>query len=195
MIPSWQWVRCRTATKPKASFDTTGVFGLWTDANRDYDERGFPWSVTLPGYRDLSMGRRWHFFFAWLFVFNGLAYLIWSLLSGHLSRDLAPSGKDIRHIGASILEHARLKFPRGEEAKRYNVLQKLAYLIVGLVLLPPDADHRACHVARHGCGLPLPARNPRRAADGAHDSFHHRERHRAFRGRSHRRASGRISGR
>ena len=118
------------------SFDTTGVFGLSTDADGQLDERGFPWSLTLPGHRDLSMGRRWHFFFAWLFVFNGLAYLAWSLLSGHLRRDLAPSGRDIKHIGASILEHARLKFPRGEEAKRYNVLQKLTYLIVALVLLP-----------------------------------------------------------
>ncbi len=118
------------------SFDTTGVFGLATDANGDYDERGFPWSITLPGHRDLSMGRRWHFFFAWLFVFNGLVYLAWSLVSGHLRRDLAPSGKEIKHIGASILEHARLKFPRGEEAKRYNVLQKITYLIVALILLP-----------------------------------------------------------
>ena len=118
------------------NFDTTGVLGLATDADGSPDERGFPWSLTIPGHRDLSMGRRWHFFFAWLFVFNGLAYLAWSLLSGHLRRDLAPSGRDIKHIGASILEHARLKFPRGEEAKRYNVLQKLTYLIVALVLLP-----------------------------------------------------------
>ena len=29
-----------------------------------------------------------------------------------------------------------LKFPKGEEAKRYNVLQKLAYLFVALILLP-----------------------------------------------------------
>lgn len=118
------------------NFDTTGVLGLATDADGSPDERGFPWSLTIPGHRDLSMGRRWHFFFAWLFVFNGLAYLAWSLLSGHLRRDLAPSWRDIKHIGASILEHARLKFPRGEEAKRYNVLQKLTYLIVALVLLP-----------------------------------------------------------
>jgi thiosulfate reductase cytochrome b subunit len=118
------------------SFDTTGVFGLGTDADGQLEERGFPWSITLPGDRNLSMGRRWHFFFAWLFVLNGLVYLAWSLLSGHLRRDLAPSGKDLKHIGASILEHARLKFPRGEEAKRYNVLQKLTYLIVALVLLP-----------------------------------------------------------
>jgi thiosulfate reductase cytochrome b subunit len=118
------------------SFDTTGVLGATTDAEGGVEERGFPWSVTLPGHRDLAMGRRWHFFFAWLFLFNGLAYLIWTFASGHLRRDLAPSGSELKHIGASILEHARLKFPRGEEAKRYNVLQKLTYLFVALILLP-----------------------------------------------------------
>jgi thiosulfate reductase cytochrome b subunit len=115
---------------------TTGVFGLSGDADSGYNERGFPWWATLPGYRDLAMGRRWHFFFAWLFLFNGLAYLLWSLGSGHLRRDLAPSRQDLAHIGASIREHARLNFPKGEEAKRYNVLQKLAYLAVAIVLLP-----------------------------------------------------------
>jgi len=116
-------------------FDTTGVFGLARDGN-GYDPRGFPWWTTLPGYQDLSMGRRWHFFFAWLFLFNGLAYLLWSLGSGHLRRDLAPSGRELKHIGASIWDHIRLRFPKGDEAKRYNVLQKLSYLIVALVLLP-----------------------------------------------------------
>jgi len=118
------------------AFNTTGVFGLSGDADSGYEDRGFPWWATLPGHRDLAMGRRWHFFFAWLFLTNGLAYLLWSLGSGHLRRDLAPSGKELRHIGASIAEHARLKFPKGEEAKRYNVLQKLAYLFVALILLP-----------------------------------------------------------
>jgi thiosulfate reductase cytochrome b subunit len=58
------------------------------------------------------------------------------LVSGHLRRDLAPSGGELKHIGASISEHIRLRFPKGEEAKRYNVLQKLAYLLVALILLP-----------------------------------------------------------
>jgi thiosulfate reductase cytochrome b subunit len=118
------------------SFDTTGVLGAAVDPNGGAEERGFPWSVTLPGHRDLAMGRRWHFFFAWAFVLNGLAYLIWSLASGHLRRDLIPSGRELKHIGPSIWEHARLKFPKGEEAKRYNVLQKLTYLFVALLLLP-----------------------------------------------------------
>ena len=117
-------------------FDTTGIFGLGGDAANGYQQRGFPWWATLPGHRNLSMGRRWHFFFAWLFLLNGLTYLLWSLGSGHLRRDLAPSGKEIKHVGASIWEHLRFKFPQGEAAKRYNVLQKLAYLGVALILLP-----------------------------------------------------------
>jgi thiosulfate reductase cytochrome b subunit len=118
------------------SFDTTGVFGLGGNAESGYQRRGFPWSVTLPGYRSLAMGRHWHFFFAWLFLINGLLYLIWSFSSGHMRRDLLPSGKELGHIGSSIAEHARFRFPKGGEAKRYNVLQKLSYLIVALILLP-----------------------------------------------------------
>ena len=118
------------------AFNTTGVFGLSGDENSGYEDRGVSWSLTLPSHRDLAMGRRWHFFFAWLFLFNGLAYLLWSLGSGHLRRDLAPTATELKHIGASIAEHARLKFPKGEAAKRYNVLQKLTYLFVALILLP-----------------------------------------------------------
>jgi len=118
------------------NFNTTGVFGLAYDQDGTYQIRGFPWAVTLPGFRDLALGRRWHFFFAWAFVINGLIYLIYSLVSGHIARDLAPTAREIKHIGSSIWEHLRLKFPEGEEAKRYNVLQKLAYLFVALVLLP-----------------------------------------------------------
>ncbi|MGH6865239.1 MAG: cytochrome b/b6 domain-containing protein [Methyloceanibacter sp.] len=118
------------------SFDTTGVLGLSGNEETGYERRGFPWSVTLPGYRDLATGRRWHFFFAWLFLLNGLAYLAWSLGSGHLRRDLAPSGHELKYIGGSIKKHLKLEFPKDEEAKRYNVLQKLSYLFVALILLP-----------------------------------------------------------
>ncbi len=118
------------------SFNTTGVLGLSRGTNGELEARGFPSWATLPGYQDLSTGRRWHFFFAWLFVLNGLAYLLWSFGSKHVQRDLAPSGDELKHIGSSVVEHARLKFPKGEAAKSYNVLQKLAYLAVVFGLLP-----------------------------------------------------------
>ncbi len=117
-------------------FDTTGVLGLSRDASGELESRGFPSWITLPSYRDLATGRRWHFFFAWLFVLNGLAYLIYAAWSGHVRRDLAPSRSQLRHIGQSIWEHIRFRFPKGEEAKSYNVLQKLAYLAVIFGLLP-----------------------------------------------------------
>jgi thiosulfate reductase cytochrome b subunit len=118
------------------SFDTTGVLGLSAGYDGAPEARGFPSWITLPTYRDLATGRRWHFFFAWLLVFNGLGYLAYTLISGHLRRDLAPTRGELAHIGQSAWEHARLKFPKGEEAKHYNVLQKLAYLAVIFGLLP-----------------------------------------------------------
>src|ERR1700748_1987653 len=36
----------------------------------------FPSWATLLGSQWLAMGRRWHFFFAWLFVANGIAYAL-----------------------------------------------------------------------------------------------------------------------
>lgn len=118
------------------AFDTTGFLGASTGPGGQVRARGFPSWLTLPSYQDLSTGRRWHFFFAWLLVLNGAAYLVHALASGHLRRDLLPSRPQLGTIGHSIREHLLLRFPRGDEARHYNVLQKLAYLAVAFVLLP-----------------------------------------------------------
>lgn len=97
---------------------------------------GFPGWATLPGTQWLSMARSWHFFFAWVFVINGIAYVLYGLASRHLARDLAPDARDWRSVGQSISDHLRLRHPKGEAAKKYNVLQKLAYLGVIFGLLP-----------------------------------------------------------
>jgi thiosulfate reductase cytochrome b subunit len=117
--------------------NTTGVLGV-SFAHGHPVVQGFPGWLTVPSWRDLATGRRWHFFFAWVFVINGLIYLLSGLVSGHFRRDLAPTGEQLRpqSILRSIWDHIRLKHPTGEEAKRYNVLQKLTYLIVVFVLLP-----------------------------------------------------------
>jgi thiosulfate reductase cytochrome b subunit len=114
--------------------ETTGVLGV----SGKQQPRAFPAWATAPSWRDLAAGRRWHFFFAWVFVANGLVYLAVSLIGGHIRRDLWPSRGDLspRHLWHEIVTHARLQFPKGEAARRYNVLQKLAYLAVVLALLP-----------------------------------------------------------
>ena len=56
------------------AFNTTGVLGASRGDDGDLEERGFPSWATLPSYQDLALGRRWHFFFAWILVLNGLVY-------------------------------------------------------------------------------------------------------------------------
>ena len=97
---------------------------------------GFPDWATIPGYQSLALGRRWHFFFAWLWVINGACYMAWLLASRHLRDDLAMRKRDWRAIPRSIIGHLRFRHPVGEEALRYNPLQKLAYLGVVFVLAP-----------------------------------------------------------
>ncbi len=115
------------------TFHTTGLLGV-----SGGEVRGFPAWATLPANRNLALARNWHFFLAWTFVINGGLYLIYNAANGHLRRDLAPTREQLRpsHIWRDILDHLRLKHPVGEDAKHYNVLQKLTYLAVVFVLLP-----------------------------------------------------------
>jgi len=120
-----------------ATVPTTGMLGV-SRVDGQPAERAFPAWLTLPSFQDLAAGRRWHFFFAWGFAINGAIYLLSSLFSGHLRRDLVPDHAELapRHLWHEIVAHARLRFPKGEEARHYNVLQKLSYFGVAVILLP-----------------------------------------------------------
>jgi len=117
---------------------TTGVLGHWTDSDGRLQTRAFPGWATIPGRYDLAGARGWHFLFAWLLVVPGLLFWLWSFLSRHIQRDLAPTREELapRHIWQDIRNHARLRFPTGAAARNYNILQKTAYLGVLFVLLP-----------------------------------------------------------
>ena len=117
-------------------FDTTGLFGLSKVDGERWAARGFPSWITLPSYQDLATGRRWHFFFAWLFVINGLVYLAYSdrerpLAAARADGRAAPPHR--RRRSASICCCASR---RARRRRAYNVLQKLAYFGVIVVLLP-----------------------------------------------------------
>ncbi len=112
-------------------FNTTGFLGLSVNDGR-WEVRAFPAWATVPSYQDLATGRRWHFFFAWVFAINGAIYLIANLLNRHIWRDLVPSVADIRSLPRTFFDHVRLRF---EHVREYNPLQKLAYLGILLVLV------------------------------------------------------------
>ena len=117
-------------------FDTTGLFGVSNNANQRAVQRGFPTWMTLPSSQWLSMARHWHFFFAWLFVINGICYITYSLVIKHIQQDMMPRKTEWAGVWQSIKDHARFKHDAGEAAKRFNILQKLAYISVIFILLP-----------------------------------------------------------
>ena len=117
-------------------FVTTGLFGWSRGSDGNYTARGFPDWATLPSSTWLAMGRLWHLFFAWVLVINGVAYVAIGIASGHLRRDLLPTRADLRALGHTLVEHARLRFPKGEAARHYNGIQKLAYLFIVFVVGP-----------------------------------------------------------
>jgi thiosulfate reductase cytochrome b subunit len=123
MIGSHRWV-------------TTGFLGV---SRRDGEAhiQGFPDWLTIPSWRDLAAVRRWHFFFAWVLMINGLVYLIVGLATGHLQR-LLPTRAELRpgHLLRTIWNHLRLHFPHGDQPLEYNILQKLSYLAVIGILAP-----------------------------------------------------------
>ena len=172
------------------TFDTTGVFGLSGNAYGELEARGFPSWITLPSYRDLATGRRWHFFFAWAFVLNGLAYLVYSLWSGHVRRDLVPSRPQLRNIGHDIAEHIRLQI---SERRRGEALQRSSEARVS------RGHFRAATACRAGGaddvawdrrGVSVPCGRVRRPPVGPHDPFSLRDRYRAVRHRACRNGAG-----
>ena len=118
--------------------NTTGVLGVWTDAEGTLRKRAFPYWATIPSGYDLQAARRWHLTFAWVLSLALLFYMARSLWNGHVRRDLhiRKAEWSPRHVWTDIKDHARLRFPTGDAAKNYNILQKISYIGVIFILLP-----------------------------------------------------------
>lgn len=117
---------------------TDGVLGRASDAEGVSRNRAFPHWITLPGTYDLAAARAWHFFFAWFFAFGLLGFMAWAFIARHASRDLAPSLKELSpaHLWHEVKDHARLRFPTGLAAARFNSLQRISYFAVIFLMLP-----------------------------------------------------------
>lgn len=113
--------------------DTTGLLGVQFTDEGPFP-RAFPSWITIPGYFWLAGGRRWHFFFGWAFVLNGLLYFLYNLLNGHVRKFLF-TPRDATKIPAMLLYYLHLRRESPQDGE-YNPLQKLAYTSVFLVLTP-----------------------------------------------------------
>jgi thiosulfate reductase cytochrome b subunit len=87
----------------------------------------FPDDFTLGGW--LAGALRWHFAAMWVLAANGIAYLLYGIVSGHYRRNLLPVTllSIARAFGSAL--HGNLPHQPGV----YNPLQRIAYL--GVVVL------------------------------------------------------------
>lgn len=121
-----------------ASVETTGVLGLSLDANDNVRRMAFPsWATITTGY-DLGAARRWHFAFAWVFALGLTAFMLMSLVNGHIRKDLHVRRAEWnpRALWRDIKNHARLRFGDDHGAGHYNIMQKFSYIGVIFILLP-----------------------------------------------------------
>src|SRR5262245_17864984 len=113
--------------------DTTGFLGVQQGALGP-SPRAFPSWLTVPGYYSLAAARRWHFFFGWLFALNGLLYVAFNLMVGHM-RKFFFTLRDAAKVPAMVAYYLRLRKESPQEGE-YNPLQKMAYTSVFVILTP-----------------------------------------------------------
>jgi thiosulfate reductase cytochrome b subunit len=117
--------------------DTTGVLGRSTGPDGMPSLRAFPAWATIPSDYNLADARHWHFFFAWIFAFGLLVFMVVSLFNGHIGNMIAMRRHEWhpRALWTTITDHIRLNFHTAP-GEAYNPLQKLTYIGVIFVALP-----------------------------------------------------------
>jgi thiosulfate reductase cytochrome b subunit len=93
-----------------------------------------PSALTLGGW--LAGARHWHFAFAWLFVLNGLVYLVYFAASGEWRERLFFPRRDARNAWETVLHDLRLRRGPLPLHGLYNGMQRLTYtgvLVLGLL--------------------------------------------------------------
>jgi len=83
----------------------------------------FPDAVVIGKWA--QYGLQWHFFGMWIFVINGLAYLIYGIATGRFRQKLFPLS--LREILATVGDALRFRLAH-EDLTHYNAVQKILYL-------------------------------------------------------------------
>jgi len=114
--------------------NTHPLFTLHIPASRGSVPTGY--GYVLPDQNGWS--RYLHFESAWVAVLTGLVYLAFGFFQGHFRRNLLPISSDVslKRLATAVARHLRFRRPSEEEAWSYNLVQRLAYLLVIFVLFP-----------------------------------------------------------
>jgi thiosulfate reductase cytochrome b subunit len=119
--------------------NTKPLFTLPIPASRDTVPTGYHY--IMPD--DNGWGRYLHFEAAWLLVLTALVYGVWGVWKGHFWKNMLPergerSWGGYRRACGLVMKRYLRRAPPDDigEARRYNVVQRTAYLVVIFVVFP-----------------------------------------------------------
>lgn len=123
--PGTEWARFTRKTMPKDKlFDTL-------DEEEDYSP-----VVSLPGHRNLGMGRHWHFISVIGWVLTGLVYVVLLFVTGQWQRYWPYSWSIFPTAWSDLLTYLSFDLPPLLPGQPFDALQKLAYFAVLFLLAP-----------------------------------------------------------
>lgn len=121
--PGTEWMKF-TKKKPPEN-------RLWISLEEEED---FPSWLSLPGRKNLGLGRHWHFFSVIFWLANGISYYILLFTSNEWQRLIPTSLSIIPQSINTALVYASFHFPPAGDP--YNPLQQLMYFGVVFLLGP-----------------------------------------------------------
>jgi thiosulfate reductase cytochrome b subunit len=103
----------------KIGFGSTTLLKFFPDS--------FYKALNIP-YR-LAEGMAYHFLFMWLFFLNGIAYVLYTIISGEW-RDLVPTKKSFKRSWQVLLHDLHIRKTAPPITGKYNDAQRIAYTAI-----------------------------------------------------------------
>jgi thiosulfate reductase cytochrome b subunit len=123
--PGTEWARFTRKTMPKDKlFDTLD------------EEESYSSLVSLPGHKNLGMGRHWHFLTVVAWILTGLAYYCLLFTTGQWHRYIPYSWRIFPEAWNDILTYLSFNLPPLLPGEPLDAVQKLTYCVVVFGLAP-----------------------------------------------------------
>lgn len=125
--PGSEWIKF-TSKKKMPTKDR-----LWSSLD---EEESWPAWLALPGYKNLGLGRHWHFISMIFWLANGIAYYILLFTSGEWTRLVPTPWSTFPEAFEIAALYATLQLPTESMGTLYNPMQQLTYFAVVFLLGP-----------------------------------------------------------